>query len=170
MDERGLGRSSMCCKRKGWEIERGSDFPIWQNQQMSKLGLSFRDFGVFAAWGSFGTLSWTPETERLPFVGVSGRSSSTDPSWERGSGSTGYSGMLLLPCRLTPLGTTPCSSSVGRSTSTALELLGGTALLPPKVVVGVSDILRFTGSLGKGEESPWKRGVRWASPVAQSLK
>lgn len=170
MGRRGLSGSSMFCKKNDWEIERGSDFPIWQDQQMSKLGLSFRNFGVFASWKSFGTLSWTPETERLPFVDLSGTSSSTDPSWERGSGSTGYSGVLLLPCRLTPLGTTPCSSSVGRSTSAALELLGGTALLPPKVVVGVSDILSFTGSLGMGEESPWKRGVRWASLVAQILK
>jgi hypothetical protein len=73
----------------------------------------------------------------------------TDPSWEMRSGSSRHSGMLLLPFRLTPLGTRPCSSSVGRSTSAALELLGGTARLPPKVLAGVSDILSFTGSLGR---------------------
>lgn len=96
----------------------------------------------------------------VPFVDLSGGGSHTAPPWERQPSSSGHSGVVLLPCRLTPLGTRPCSSSVGRSTSAALELLGGTALLPPKVVAGVSDILSFTGSLGKGEESPWERDVR----------
>jgi hypothetical protein len=67
----------------------------------------------------------------------------------------------FLPCRLTPRGTKPCSSSVGRLSSAALELLGGMARLPPKVVVGVSDILSFTRSLGKrGGEETWKRNVK----------
>lgn len=75
--------------------------------------------------------------------------SHTDPSWERRSDSARHSAVLLLPSRLTLLGTRLCSSLVGRSTSAALELFGGTARRPPKVVAGVSDILSFTGSLGR---------------------
>ena len=52
-----------------------------------------------------------------------------------------------VPCMLTPRGTRPCSSIVGGSFSSALELLGGTALLPPKVALGVSDMVSFTSSL-----------------------
>lgn len=56
-------------------------------------------------------------------------------------------GLGPVPCRLTPRGTGPCSSTVGGSFSAALELFGGMALLPPKVVPEVSDILSVTSSL-----------------------
>lgn len=42
---------------------------------------------------------------------------------------------------------------VGGSFSDALEVLGGTALLPPKVAPEDSDILSLTGSLGGEKEA-----------------
>lgn len=55
-----------------------------------------------------------------------------------------------VPCRLKPRGVSPCSSTVGRSSSAALEAFRGRARLPPSAGAEVSDILSFASSLGGG--------------------
>lgn len=92
---------------------------------------------------SFGVLSLKPDSARGPsFVAQWGRGADRG-LWQRSSRGE------PVPCGMTPRGPSPCTSMVGGSFSAALELLGGTALLPPKVVPEVSDILSFTSSSGK---------------------
>lgn len=138
--------------RKTERLPRGYKVNKWQNW-VEELGLwcfshSEEEFGVLSCRCWQGILLWiSAETEDAHLTSTGGRG----PVWAL----PGCSG-LFLPCRLTPRGTRPCSSSVGRSSSAALELLGGIALLPPKVVREVSDILSFARSLGEEEETTEK--------------
>ena len=76
---------------------------------------------------------------------------------------------VTVPCRLKLRGTRPCSSTVGGSFSDALEVLGGMALLPPKVAPEDSDILSLTGSLG-GRKGGTERKVKPVAFVIRTQK
>lgn len=94
---------------------------------------------------SFGGFSLKPQTGRgPPFVGAQQRQRVlTKYLGERAARLVVTGPEVSVPCGLKPRGTRLCSSTVESSFSAALELLGGTALLPPKVVPGVPDILSF---------------------------